>query len=78
MKERIYLQDARDEAYEEGREEGRVQGIEYGKKEGAEAERKKSIEDMLRRGKTVEEIAEFCGYSKDYVKQIEESMLVRV
>ena len=78
MKERIYLQDARDEAYEEGREEGRVQGIEYGKKEGAEAERKKSIEDMLRRGKTVEEIADFCGYSKDYIKQVEESMLTKV
>ena len=62
MKERIYLQDVRDEAFEEG----------------AEAERRKTVEDMLRRGKTVGEIVEFCGYSEDYVKQVEESMLERV
>ena len=57
MKERVILQDAR----EEGREEGR----------------KSLIEDMLRRGKTVEEIVDFCGCSVELVKEVEERMLTR-
>lgn len=52
---------------EEGREEGR--------KEGREEGRKSLIEDMLRRGKTVEEIVDFCGCSVELVKEVEERML---
>ena len=33
------------------------------------------IMDMLRRGKTVEEIVDFCGYPYDQVKKVEESLL---
>ena len=63
MKERIILQDARVEGFEEGVERGIEQGIEQG------------IRNMLSRGKSVEEIADFCGYSIELVKQVEESIL---
>ena len=59
LKERQILMDER----EEGREEGRALEI------------KEKITDMLRRGKTVEEIVDFCGYPYDQVKEIEESLL---
>lgn len=60
MKERIVLQDAR----EEGREEGRTE------------ESFDRIRNMLSRGKTVDEIVEFCGYPVEIVKKVEESMFV--
>ena len=44
---------------------------EEGRKEG----RNSLIEDMLRRGKTVEEIVDFCGCSVELVKEVEERML---
>ena len=59
MKERVLLMDAK----EEGREEGREQEV---------TER---IQDMLRRGKTVAEITDFCGYPKEQVEKVEKSML---
>ena len=34
------------------------------------------IASMLRRGKTTEEIADFCGYPIEFVKEVEKSMLV--
>lgn len=63
MKEKIVLQDAREEGFEEGVERGIEQGIEQG------------IRNMLSRGKSVEEIVDFCGYSVELVKKVEESML---
>ena len=36
------------------------------------------IESMLRRGKTPEQIADFCGISLQQVKQVEQSMMVTV
>ncbi len=65
MKEKIVLQDAREE------------GIEEGIEQGIEQEINNRISDMLSRGKTVEEIVEFCGYSIEQVKQVEESMLAK-
>ena len=69
MKEKIVLQDAREEGIEEGIGQGIGQGIEQ--------EINNRISDMLSRGKTVEEIVEFCGYSIEQVKQVEESMLAK-
>ena len=43
--------------------------------EGREEGRRSVIEDMLRRGKTVEEIVEFCGYPVELVKEVETNML---
>ena len=55
MKERVILQDAREE--------------------GINIANKSRIEDMLRRGKTAEEIVDFCGYPIDLVKEVEKGML---
>ena len=52
---------------EEGREEGREEGIQEGIKI--------SIENMLKNGKTPEEIANFCGYPLEQVKKVENEML---
>ena len=53
---------SRKEGREEGREEGHVD----------------VIEDMLKNGKTVEMIAEFCNYPVEYVRKIEEQMKASV
>ena len=45
------------------------------REEGGDLRDRERITDMLRRGKTVEEIVEFCGYPYDQVKEIEESFL---
>ena len=47
---------------QEAREEGRKEG------------RNKDIADMLRRGKTVEAIVEFCNYPYDQVKEVADSL----
>ena len=51
------------EKKEEGREEGIEQGI------------RMSIENMLRKGKTVDEIVDFCGYPKELVEEVERTMM---
>ncbi|MBP5384504.1 MAG: Rpn family recombination-promoting nuclease/putative transposase, partial [Lachnospiraceae bacterium] len=66
MKEMTIIMDAREEGREEGREAGR------------EAERLNMITDMLRRGKTVEEIVDFCNYPLELVKEVEESLASNV
>ena len=43
--------------------------------EGKAEARTDDITDMLRRGKTVEEIVDFCGYPYDQVKKVEDSLL---
>ena len=62
MKEVVLIQDAIDEGIEIGIEQGIGQGIEQ------------SIEKMLRRGRTVEEIVDFCGYPYEQVKKVADSM----
>ena len=55
---------------EEGREEGRVEGLE----EGREIRDREKITDMLRRGKTVDEIVEFCGYPCEQVRKVADAL----
>ena len=55
----------------EEREEGREEGI----KEGGDIRDNERISNMLRRGKTVDEIVDFCGYPKEQVEKVEKSML---
>ena len=52
---------------EEGREEGR--------EEGFSLRDTQKIGEMLSRGKTVEEIVDFCGYPYEQVKSVEEDLL---
>ncbi len=60
MKEWVIIQDAK--------EEGREEGISIRDNE--------KITDMLRRGKTVEEIVDFCNYPYDLVEQINEKLKI--
>ena len=65
---------------EEGREEGRAEGLEEGHTkglaEGREIRDREKITEMLRRGKTVEEIVDFCGYPDEQVRRIADSVRV--
>ena len=63
MKEWVLLQDAKDEGREEGIEEGEGRAF------------RKSVIGMLSRGKTSEEIADFCGYPLEQVREVEHSLL---
>lgn len=66
MKEWIVLQEAK----EEGREEGR--------KEGREEEREQIIGSMLKKGKSIEDISDLCGYSVEEIKTIETRLTATV
>lgn len=46
--------------------------------EGREDEREEMIFDMLKRGKTVDEIVDFCGYPYELVERVEKNMLASV
>lgn len=48
------------------------------KEEGREERDTQKIEEILSRGKTVEEIVDFCGYPYDQVKKVEEGLLAIV
>ena len=78
MKEVVLIQDAIDEGIEigmeQGIEQGRKQGIEQGREQGREQGIEQSIEKMLRRGRTVEEIVDFCGYPYEQVKKVADSI----
>ena len=51
---------------------------ELSRKEGLEEGRIDMIEGLLKNGKTVEMIAEFCNYPVEYVRKIEEQMKASV
>ena len=72
MKEWVVIQDAR----EEGIEEGIELGIEKGIEQGISRRDHEKISNMLRRGKTVEQIVDFCDYPYELVKKIEEDLLI--
>ena len=69
-----------EEGHTKGLEEGRAEGLEEGRAEGLEEGReirdREKITDMLRRGKTVEEIVEFCNYPNEQVRRIADSVRV--
>ena len=43
---------------------------------GIEKEQKRQIERLLKKGKTVEEIADLGDYSVEFVKSVQESLLI--
>ena len=53
---------------EEGREEGR--------KEGRMERDKEKIAELLRNGKTPQQIADFCSYPMDLIQKVQEEMLI--
>ena len=64
-----------DDILDKGRSEGREQGIGIGRKQGREQRDREKIEEMLRKGKTPEAIADFCDYPLTLVKEVESNML---
>ncbi len=44
------------------------------RREGREEGRKKDIEYMLRNGKTVRQISDFCGYAQSEIEAVRRSM----
>ena len=68
--------EGRAEGRKEGREEGRVEGREEGIALGTVKRDEEKITEMLRRGKTVEEIVDFCGYPDEQVRRIADSVRV--
>ena len=47
---------------------------EEGREEGREIRDREKITDMLRRGKTVDEIVEFCGYPCEQVRKVADAL----
>ena len=45
-------------------------------KEAIEKGMEKGIMDMLMRGRSVEDISDFCGYPNEMVKKVQDEMLV--
>ncbi|MBE5919723.1 MAG: hypothetical protein E7272_07735 [Pseudobutyrivibrio ruminis] len=58
------------EKFNEGRAEGKAEGL----AEGIAKERNTSILNMLKSGKTPEQISEFCGYTIDDISRVEASL----
>ena len=54
-----------------GVEQGRIEGVEQGRIK----ERNERIEEMLRKGKTPQEISDFCNYPLEIIQEVQESML---
>jgi hypothetical protein len=52
--------------------------IRRGKMEGKADERCETVKRMLRKGKTPEEISDFCDYDLSYVREVEESILQKI
>ena len=63
------------DCHEEGLAEGLERGREEGLVKGREVEKIELIENMLRKGKTPLEIADFCGLELDLIEQVQESIL---
>ena len=61
MKEMTIIMDAKEEGREEGREDERIS----------------QISNMLSRGKTIDEIVDFCNYPYDQVKKVAEGLMTK-
>ena len=59
------------EGRKEGIKEGRQEGIKEGMKEG----RKELVSDMIKRGKAIDEIVDFCALPVEFVSRVAEEIL---
>ena len=53
-----------------------LENREIGREEGRDERDREKIEIMLKKGKTVEEVADLADYPIDLVKSVQESLLV--
>lgn len=58
----------------EGRKEGRREGRREGRKEGQIEGRKQILTNMLKRGMSVEQIAELCAVTEEEVKEVQRKL----
>ena len=65
-----WIQEEAEIAAEAAEKKGREEGLE----EGRNKRDQEMIEEMLRRGKKPEEIADFCGYPIELIKDVEEKL----
>ena len=56
------------------KEEGREEGIKEGREEGIRIRDREKISQMLQKGKSPEEIAEFCDYPMELVMEVQNSL----
>ena len=87
MKERIILQEMKEEGIKEGerkgrregerkgRREGRREGVRKGRREGTQKEKVRTITGMLARNMPLKDIADICSCSVKYVKEVESRMV---
>ena len=73
-KEYMMLKEMMQDEYEKGVEQGKVIGKEIGIEQGKELEKEQNISMMLSRGKTPEEIVDFCGYPLEMVLKVQEGL----
>ncbi|MCR4922652.1 MAG: Rpn family recombination-promoting nuclease/putative transposase, partial [Lachnospiraceae bacterium] len=66
IREANVLADVREDGREEGREEGRKEGWNNGQKS--------IVKTMLAKGKTIEDIADLCDLSEDFVREVEKEV----
>jgi len=64
-----------EQGLQQGIEQGRQQGIKEGIEQGIDHERHSQIKQMLMKGKTPEEIADFCSYSMDEILNVQNTLL---
>ena len=74
MKERIILQEMKEEGRQEGRQKGRQEGRQKGRREGRQKEKNSIIRGMLNRNMPLKDIADICRCSVKYVKKVESRM----
>ena len=65
--------------YEKGLDQGISQGIRQGISQGIIKGRDEEVQErigiMLRKGRTPEEIADFCDYDLDLIREVEQNMM---
>ena len=57
------------------KEEGRKEGLLEGRQEGCQEAHREKISEMLLKVNTPKEIADFCGYSLELIKEVQDGML---
>ena len=83
MKERIILQEMKEEGIKEGERKGRREGerkgrregVRKGRREGTQKEKVRIITGMLERNMPLKDIADICSCSVKYVKEVESRMV---
>jgi len=69
------IQEGIQQGIQEGIQQGIQEGIQQGIQEGIDRERHSQIEQMLKKGKTPAEIADFCNYTMDEIINVQNALL---